>query len=299
MTSKGQDKIYAMRTEQYADALKTGRVPWHQGWAAGGAPRSMATRDLYRGSNVWPLAMTAALNGYTSPWWGTYDQITRQGGQVRAGAHGTMIVKWKRRVKVERNKDTGKDERRVWWNMFYFKVHNADTAVGLPEKWYPQPGDEPEPVPEAELILKGYLAGDDAPGLAHDGGGRAYYSGALDEIHLPARASFEDADHLYGTMFHEAAHSTGHESRLNRPGIAEFDHFGSGRYAREELAAEMTAGFLAAITGTDGHFDNSAAYVRNWLGALQDNPRMVMQAGGQAAKAADMIQGITWPDEEE
>ncbi len=302
MTSKGQDKIYAIVQAQYTEALQAGVVPWHQGWKDTGAPRSMATGKPYRGSNIFLLAALTAIRGYTSPWWGTYDQITREGGQVRAGEHGTIIVKWQRRRVVERDELTGEDEVKIFYNLFYFKVFNAGQAHGLPAKWHPKPGDQTEfeQVPGAEQILKSYLAGEGAPDLAYDGGGRAYYVPSADIIHLPRREAFAGPDEFYGTAFHECAHSTGHETRLARPGVTDqFSHFGSDKYGKEELVAEMTAGFLAALTGTDGHFSNSAAYVGSWLATIKGDPKLVIQAAGQAARAADMIQGITWDNEEE
>jgi len=60
---------------------------------------------------------------------------------------------------------------------------------------------------------------------------------------------------------HEAAYSNGHPSRLNRLGIAEFDHSRSERYAKEELASELASAMLCAEIGveTKGTFENSAA----------------------------------------
>ncbi len=42
-------------------------------------------------------------------------------------------------------------------------------------------------------------------------------------------------------LLHEMAHSTGHESRLNRPLL---NAFGTPEYAKEELNAELTSLFL-------------------------------------------------------
>jgi antirestriction protein ArdC len=63
------------------------------------------------------------------------------------------------------------------------------------------------------------------------------------------------------------------------------------KYTKEELVAEMTAAMLLAETGVDaeGVFENNAAYVANWLGALKGDKKLVVQAAAQAGKAADMI----------
>ncbi|NTV47214.1 MAG: hypothetical protein HGB11_11990 [Chlorobiales bacterium] len=49
---------------------------------------------------------------------------------------------------------------------------------------------------------------------------------------------------MYSTLFHELAHSTGHQSRLLREGITRNWGFGSHEYSEEELVAEMSASFL-------------------------------------------------------
>ena len=105
------------------------------------------------------------------------------------------------------------------------------------------------------------------------------------------RSQFRSAQDYYATAFHEAAHSTGHPSRLNRPGITAFDHFGSDRYAREELVAEMTSSVLCAESGIDNPelFDNSAAYIAGWLSALNHERTLVVAAAAQAQRACDLI----------
>jgi antirestriction protein ArdC len=110
-----------------------------------------------------------------------------------------------------------------------------------------------------------------------------------DTITLPTIAQFKSADAYFATSFHECGHSSGHNSRLDRPGIAEFDHFGSGKYGLEELTAEMTASFLCARTGIVGRFDQSAAYVASWLKTIKGDPKLIVTAASAASKAADLI----------
>jgi antirestriction protein ArdC len=55
----------------------------------------MTTGQPYRGINVFLLALAAAEEGYTSPFWGTYRQISEHGGQVRRGEQSTLVVFFK------------------------------------------------------------------------------------------------------------------------------------------------------------------------------------------------------------
>jgi len=102
-------------------------------------------------------------------------------------------------------------------------------------------------------------------------------------------------EHFYAAAFHESTHSTGHESRLARPGITELAEkghgFGSHPYGKEELVAEMGSAMLCAETGIEAErvFDNSAAYLASWLDTIKGDPKMVAQAASQAGKAADLV----------
>ena len=96
-------------------------------------------------------------------------------------------------------------------------MFNAAQADGLPDRFYPAPGEHSE-IQEPQAVLDGYLAR--GPKLVHAAGDRADYHPATDTIRLPLRSQFRTSEGYYATAFHEAGHSTGHASRLNRPGIA-------------------------------------------------------------------------------
>ena len=95
---------------------------------------------------------------------------------------------------------------------------------------------------------------------------------------------------LYST-FHELAHSTGHQTRLNRDSLETPAPFGSEIYSREELVAEFGAAFLCAHAGIDNTLANSAAYINGWSKALRADKRLVISAANQGQKAANYIAG--------
>jgi antirestriction protein ArdC len=283
------DTIHQIVTDRMIAALQRGTVPWRKPWhAATGPPRSMSTGQPYRGVNLFLLSLTAGDEGYTSPYWATYRQITALGGQVRKGERSTLVVFWKKAETEHRDPQTGEVTARAVSVLRYYRVFNAAQADGLPDRYYPAPG-EYQPIAVPQAVLDGYLAA--GPQLVHVAGDRAGYHPATDTIRLPLPAQFRTSDGYYAAAFHEAGHSTGHPYRLNRPGIAAFDHFGSGKYAREELVAEMTSSMLCAHTGIDNPdlFQNSAAYVANWLTALGSDHRLVVTAAAQAQHATDLI----------
>ena len=69
---------------------------------------------------------------------------------------------------------------------------------------------------------------------------RAFYSPDGDLVGMPVPELFRTPEEYYSVLFHELTHSTGHESRLNRKGVAGLlSAFGSQSYSQEELVAEM------------------------------------------------------------
>jgi antirestriction protein ArdC len=283
------DTVHRMVTERMIAALERGRVPWHKPWhATDGRPTSMTTGQPYRGVNVFLLGLTAVEQGHRPRYWGTYPQITQLGGQVRKGERSALVVFWKPIEVADRDPRTGEATVKQVPVLRYYRVFNAAQADHLPERFHPTPEQDTQ-IRAPQTVLDGYLAR--GPALRHVAGDRAAYQPATDAIQLPLRSQFRSAREYYATAFHEAAHSTGHPSRLNRPGIAALDHFGSDKYAREELVAEMTSSILCAETGIDNPelFDNSAAYIAGWLSALNNDRTLVVAGAAQAQRACDLI----------
>lgn len=296
--SSEREHVYDKITKRIIQALEAGTVPWQRPWgAANGWPRSMATGKRYQGANVLMLGMTSEERGYGSPWWGTFRQIAALGGHVMKGQNeqngtgGTTVFFAERREREgdEIDAETGEQTRVGYVVAKAFRVFNASQCEGLPERFYPQPGTNEE-LAAPQAVLDRYLSRA-GPQLDHVPTNRAYYTPQNDRIVLPLRTQFRSPAHYYGTAFHEAVHSTGHLSRLNRLGITEFDHFGSNQYAMEELTAEMGAAMLLAETGLEDPtlYDNSAAYVQSWLRALLDDRNLVISAASQAYKAVALV----------
>jgi antirestriction protein ArdC len=292
-TSERAD-VYQQITDQVIELLESGTAPWRKPWraAAGGTdglPVSMSTKKPYRGINIFLLATAAQAKGYSCPWWGTYNQITERGGQVKRGEKGTMIVFWK--MLKKENEETGKSQ--LIPLLRTFTVFNADqTENGMPNLSRPElvKSDPIEAIAECDAAVAAYLA--TGPTLMV-GGDRACYSWPTDQVRMPERDSFKGPEEYYSTLFHELTHSTGHESRLKRPDLLNFHYFGDESYSKEELVAEMGASFLAGITGiATTTLPNSAAYLASWLKALKNDKKLLVTAAAQAQKAADLILGI-------
>jgi antirestriction protein ArdC len=296
----GNDEVRQAVTDRMVAALEAGVVPWQKPWIPGGRPRSLSTGRHYQGINTWLLAMTSMERGYTSPWWGTFRQIQELGGNVKKGQNqaegtgSTKITLWRSFVPKDAEPDpiTGKVREVVMARMI--PVFNAHQCENLPDKYYPQPDAEPQSIAEPQAVLDSYIGSANAAALEHDVLGQAYYNPATDEIHMPPMKGHKSPEHYYSTAFHEVSHSTGHESRLNRPGVAENtaeNTFGQHGYGVEELAAQMGASFLLAETGidTDEVMDNSAAYLGSWIKTIKEDNKIVIAAASQAQAIADHV----------
>lgn len=291
MAPKPATKIDAHQviTDRIVELLENGTAPWRRPWSAfagaGSLPTSLSTGHPYRGINVMILHVEAMIRGVSSNYWGTYKQIQARGGQVRGGEKGTQIVFWKT-VRVE---DKNGDTKTIPM-MRLFTVFNADQVDGLSLP-VAAPRSTVERIEACEAVVSGYFGRPGAPALRHGGRGASYFPGP-DVVELPDAAEFDQVEEYYTAAYHEMGHSTGHASRLNRPGITDHSHFGDALYSKEELVAEMTAAFLAGRTGiATATEDNSAAYLRSWVGALQGDKKLVVQAAQQAQKAMDLILG--------
>ena len=73
-------------------------------------------------------------------------------------------------------------------------------------------------------------------------GDRAYYNMARDEIVLPERAQFKNAEGYYQTALHEVGHSTGHPDRMNRESLQQGTRTATGRrLTREKNSGRKSA----------------------------------------------------------
>lgn len=291
--TKTGKSVYEIVTDRIVAKLEQGEIPWLKPWSARKrAPRNLVTGKTYRGMNVFLLA----CQGYDSPYWLTFKQVEAKGGNVKKGEKGTPVIFWHFPSNNGLITEDATDAEKKDYAPFlrYYTVFNVAQCEGIEE-----PADvdaienDNDPIEEAEAIVAAYL---DRPEVKH-GFNRACYIPSLDEINMPALSKFRGPEEYYSTLFHELAHSTGHEKRIGRHHSTEARVFGDEAYSKEELTAEMTAAFLCAEAGIEKTIDNAAAYIQSWLKALQNDKKMLIVAAGAAQKAADYIMGTKAAEE--
>lgn len=276
--------IYQMVTDRIISELEQGVIPWEKPWTGkGDGAWNRVTGKPYSFLNQMLLGKPGEYL--------TFKQCTEAGGKVRKGEKSSICVFWKQ-VPVEEEKDGVKKTKLI--PMFrYYNVFHIDQCEGITQKHHlNEDGDISEtfdPIEQAEEVLSEYLTRE---GIKFENveGDKACYRPSHDDIILPLRNQFQTAEEYYSTAYHEATHSTGHSSRLNR---LKSTHFASGEYSKEELVAEMGSAMSLNRLGidTDHSTRNSAAYIKGWLENIKGDNKLVVSAASKAEKAVQMIFG--------
>jgi antirestriction protein ArdC len=278
--------------------LERGTTPWRREWQAEqGRHRNLITGAEYRGGNPILLELGAMLRGHTLPLWLGGAQAKDQGWFPRKGCTAARILRpqLNKREEEATNPDTGAAETvlKTWTSYKVVPVFNAADLVGateehaatLAERIAAAIGQAEHKEPAARLkAAEAALEAWEVP--ADFGAVIPCYSPTADRIRIPSAEAFTSREAFAATWAHEAIHSTGHASRLNRLNGATF---GSKPYAREELIAELGAVLLCQRLEIGSQFENHAAYLAAWIEILQEGPRTLFQVLSQARQAADLI----------
>jgi antirestriction protein ArdC len=255
----------------------------------------------YKGVNQFILSAKAIDKGWVNKWY-TFAQVSKLDGRVNKGEKSTDVYLWKVNFaveiagkvqyfdKLEKVPAHLQKEAKKAFYLQTFKVFSI-SQTNLPIDTPSQPIEvtELEADANAEAILEKWTK---EVTLKHSGLGRAYYSPSGDYIHMPAKTTdqWKSNGDYYKVFFHEAIHSTGHSSRLNR--LDKVANFGSDEYSKEELVAELGALYLEAITGIKTIVDdvkNSQAYINGWISKLKSDPKLIMNASTKAHEAVELI----------
>lgn len=290
-----QNEIRERVTSQIVAALEAGGIPpWKKMWSDphhGGLPMNVGGHR-YSGINPICLSLTAAANGWTSRYWGSYRQwaelkcqVRPRPAHVKPGCWGTKIVFCRPVERTAKDKNGDECEERFWVLREYtvFNAHQVDGAVA--ERLQASANPEPrfEDFGPAEDVMR-------TSGAKIVYGDRAAYNPTLDFITLPPREAFgHNRAEFYSTAMHELTHWTGHPSRLDR--LSKNARFGNDAYAFEELVAEIGSAYVSAELGVPQSEDttNTVAYLASWLRVLKGDHHAIFRAGSMASRAADLL----------
>ena len=297
---------------------------WKKGWmgvngSIQGLPQNISGRT-YSGGNSFFLMFNTAEKGYKTPVYMTFKQAKEQNLHVKSGEKSVPIFKWGLSIKDENGKRVSEEdynamsqEERATMDVRpfpkMFHVFNIDQtnleevnkkrsdAIVARFQTPEQEVKDTEGMYVNEALDRMFEQKAWHANIQYDTpADQAFYRPSTDTIVLPMKEQFKlgktpeevyhDGMEYYSTALHEMAHSTGHESRLDR----KFGAQGTDNYAHEELIAEMTSALVGSTMGFDRKIlENNANYLSGWLSRLRDKPETITTIMTDVGKASDMI----------
>lgn len=268
---------------------KNNGLKWLKDWISNGPQNGINPEVKYKGMNFLKLVCDMEARKTDDPRYMTYNQAKSKGYNVKKSAKGLMCEHWCF-IKIEKEKlpdgtvvEIEKPMKVPVVTTFYL-FHVSDIN-GVPKY-----------EPTKNKILKGkykeiidrLVETSEAP-VDFKAVDQAFYVPSKDIISLPPKKMFKSKEGLLATLLHEIAHSTGHETRLNRDLGG---RIGTPDYAKEELIAEFTSIFSQIELGLnlkEDHIDNHSAYLNSWLKNLKENPEALSKAIGSSERATNFI----------
>ena len=297
---------------------------WKKGWmgvngSIQGLPQNISGRT-YSGGNSFFLMFNTAEKGYKTPVYMTFKQAKEQNLHVKSGEKSVPIFKWGLSIKDENGKRVSEEDYnamsqeeratmdvRPFPKMFHvFNIDQTNLEEVNKKKYdaivarFQTPEQEvkdTEGMYVNEALDRMFEQKAWHANIQYDKpADQAFYRPSTDTIVLPMKEQFKlgktpeevyhDGMEYYSTALHEMAHSTGHESRLDR----KFGAQGTDNYAHEELIAEMTSALVGSTMGFDRKIlENNANYLSGWLSRLRDKPETITTIMTDVGKASDMI----------
>ena len=294
--------------------MQSGTSPWRKEWDSdSGHHVNLLSGRRYRGANPILLSLALAERASDRPYWCGYAEAQARGLAPRRGVHAVHVLRpqlLRRSARPGMATQGDEGERRpageaqaeaeaqapgpAWIRYRPVALFHVDDLEGealadlvAARQQVQRQGQRPAPqrLAAAEAVLRSW-----AVPMQH-GGDRACYFPSSDRIQLPERNCFHSSAALYATWAHEAIHSTGHASRLNRDlgGRIDGDAAAVRAYAREELVAELGAVLLGDRLEIGSDTANHAAYLHHWISLLQEAPQLLLRLLSEARQAADLI----------
>ncbi|SKA10944.1 Antirestriction protein ArdC [Cetobacterium ceti] len=273
--------------EEIINRIEKKGLEWNKGWTPEMLlPKNPASNVTYKGRNVLKTFHASLVNEYKDPRWVTFKQAQDEGWKIKPKAKSIILEKWIfEKEEKQKNKETGKEEK-VKIKLDppipnYFRVFNASDVEGIPPLNL-KPLEKNETLKIAEEFIKSSKVP-----IVETAQPEAFYTSTREKIVIPLKETFKNQEHYLATVLHEMVHSTGKELGRDMG-----NHFGSEKYAKEELIAELGAMMLQGKLGIkldDSHIDNHGAYLKSWVSVLKNDFNELFKASIEAEKASELL----------
>ena len=216
--------------------------------------------------------------------------------KIKKGCHQETVYFYKI-IESKTEDDNGEEKTVAFPMMRFYKVFSINDIENLPQFFKVEEKEHSltDAMAEAESIIADYCKRDGLRLDIVEGSDRCFYRPSEHKVNVPKIGQFKTAEGYYAALFHELVHSTSKTLGRELGGF-----FGSEKYSKEELIAELGSAFLCSTFGIASDFDNSVAYLQGWLKAIKDSdPSLIVKAATAAQKACDLILGVTYAEKEE
>ena len=306
------DKALQRFAELMIEKIKQVEDNWQKPWfgiKGGGLPQNIEGRT-YNGVNSFMLFLLSEKEQYSLPVYMTFMQAKDSGLNILKGEKSFPVIYWNfsvrdkngKKIPFDVYKNLDKNEQQEYKVTPFLKTYNVfnvqqtNLQETKPEKWealkeqfkIPAIKDE-QGMPHVSLIDAMVREQQWICPIYSKEGNSAYHArGEDNHIVVPLKGQFKDGENFYSTLLHEMAHSTGEPEHLNREkGVI----FGDKQYAKEELVAELTSATVGQSLGISTYIrEENAMYLKNWLGALKEDPKFIYNILADVGKASNMIQ---------
>lgn len=306
------DKALQRFAELMIEKIKQVEDNWQKPWfgiKGGGLPQNIEGRT-YNGVNSFMLFLLSEKEQYSLPVYMTFMQAKDSGLNILKGEKSFPVIYWNfsvrdkngKKIPFDVYKNLDKNEQQEYKVTPFLKTYNVfnvqqtNLQETKPEKWealkeqfkIPAIKDEQGmltvPLIDAMVREQQWIC----PIYSKEGNSAYHARGEDNHIVVPLKGQFKDGENFYSTLLHEMAHSTGEPEHLNREkGVI----FGDKQYAKEELVAELTSATVGQSLGISTYIrEENAMYLKNWLGALKEDPKFIYNILADVGKASNMIQ---------
>lgn len=281
----------------YLNSLEEGEIPWYKTWNIK-APCNVVSNKNYRGINNLLLSYITAKRGYKDNRWCTFNQLKKNKWKFKEDAKGQgiwveywtqynikdkKVYSFRAYEQIIKKEPERKEEFRIIDRCTV--VFNCDLIEGIPKpKEIIEQDNDTKLINTIDNIIRNV-------GVNYEEtNSDPYYNPLEDKVVIPHKSTFINEYSYHATQLHELAHSTGHESRLNRD-IK--NKFGTEEYAKEELRAEISSSFLIQKFGLEydkKHLEEHKAYIQNWIQIIKDKSSELLKAISDADKIVSYLE---------
>ncbi len=296
------DDIKKELADKFVNSIEQDKMAWSKEWSKGFVPTNAISNNSYRGMNRLILMFISKDQKWEGYRFATYKQIqNKKGWYLKKGSKGVKIAlppmcryyenpenleKYQTVSLIEKQRliKEGKAKSNQFGKTYslYSTVFTEDMIEGIEKDLNVHEHSNDEKF----QVLKTYMKNAGIDLYQSKINSDCYFNVQEKQIVLPPDSHFESKEALLATLAHEIAHSTG--IALNRDLTG---GFGSEKYAKEELRAEIASTFICAELGVDAslNVNNNIAYVQDWSKAIKADKEVLMDAIKDAEKICNHV----------